>query len=308
MSAPRFSVVIPTHNRPRLLEAAVCSVLRQTYRDFEIIVVNDGSTSDYSGFIDRWGAQVNYITSSAAEGVSAARNRGVAAACADWILFLDDDDLMAPGYLAVIDYQLRQRSFDFCWCNVKFLFPPPNPGEKFVTQILRLPVTDDTYRSVANVLSIGASFGVAIRKSVFHEANGFDTDFVVGEDTDLFLKLLARDAKPAALEFTGILKNETHGDRLTSGRFSAYSRQRVYELLIDRHKSFLRKHPKNLRDLIWWAYSVHLRNDSPGAALRMLVRCCSAGFIFTGVSAIAMGIYWSLARALYLGYKPLTKK
>lgn len=297
MPTPRFSVVIPTHNRPRLLEAAVQSVARQTLDDVEIIVVNDGSAEDYSGFVERWGVRVNYLVNPVAMGVSAARNLGVAASRADWVVFLDDDDLMAPGYLAVVAHQLDQRNFDFCWCEVKFVFPPHRPGEKPLSQLVRRPLSADPYQSVANILSLGASFGVAVRKTLVHAVAGFDANFAVGEDTDFFLKLLARGAEPAALEFTGILKNETHRDRLTAGGFAAYSRQRVYERLLERHRPFLRRHPKNFRDLIDWAYNVHLRNGDPVAALQMIRLSCAEGFIAAGLKALVMGIYWELVRA-----------
>lgn len=98
--SPRVSVIIPTYNRPEYLRQAVESVLAQTYVDFEVIVVDDGSTDNtaevMATFDDR---RVHYIFQQNAK-LSAARNRGMKAARGEFIALLDDDDLFLPHKLA----------------------------------------------------------------------------------------------------------------------------------------------------------------------------------------------------------------
>ena len=89
---PRVSVIIPTYNRPALLREALRSVSTQTYQDFEIIVVDDGSTSPGVQETCREFAKCRYIRQENA-GRSSARNRGIQAARGEMIAFLDDDDL-----------------------------------------------------------------------------------------------------------------------------------------------------------------------------------------------------------------------
>ena len=95
---PMFSVVIPTFNRARYLPLAVDSVLRQQFGDFEIIVVDDGSTDETSKVAATYGDRIKYLRQEN-RGVSAARNAGVAASHGRWVAYLDSDDEWLEGYL-----------------------------------------------------------------------------------------------------------------------------------------------------------------------------------------------------------------
>ena len=101
---PFISVVIPTFNRASQVQAAVKSVLAQTYREFEVIVVDDGSTDGTKSIFQRFlsennaANQVRYMFQPN-QGQSAARNKGVEAARGEWIAFLDSDDTWFPEKL-----------------------------------------------------------------------------------------------------------------------------------------------------------------------------------------------------------------
>ena len=99
MAKPRVSVVIPTYNRQNLVVEAIESVLGQTFRDFEIIVVDDGSTDETAAKIQPYLARLIY-TVQKNQGVAVARNTGIRLAQGEWICFLDSDDLWQPGKLA----------------------------------------------------------------------------------------------------------------------------------------------------------------------------------------------------------------
>lgn len=96
---PQISVIIPTHDRRALVEAAILSVLDQGLADIEIIVVDDGSTDGTSDYLRARGLPITLITQANA-GVAAARNAGLRAARGAYVTFLDSDDLSAPGGLA----------------------------------------------------------------------------------------------------------------------------------------------------------------------------------------------------------------
>jgi len=95
---PLVSVVIPTYNSADFLIQALNSVLNQTYSNYEIIVVDDGSSDNTSQAIEPWRSQIRYIYQDN-QGVAAARNRGIDAATGDFIAFLDADDLFLPQKL-----------------------------------------------------------------------------------------------------------------------------------------------------------------------------------------------------------------
>ena len=97
--APLVSVIIPTYNRADLVRQAVASVKAQTFRDFEIVVVDDGGTDGTCEVLSA-GRELRVLRHPDRRGVAAARNTGVAAARGEWLAFLDSDDLWLPDKLA----------------------------------------------------------------------------------------------------------------------------------------------------------------------------------------------------------------
>lgn len=99
MKTPRVSVVVATHNRPRLLERAVASLQRQTFADFEIVLVDDGSEEPTQKLIDRLCScdrRIRAFRTADSVGPAGARNLGVKKARADLVAVLDDDDVSRP--------------------------------------------------------------------------------------------------------------------------------------------------------------------------------------------------------------------
>jgi len=103
-----ISIIIPLYNKGKLIERSINSVLSQDYRDFEILVIDDGSTDNSASFVAAFSdPRVRYIYKENG-GVSSARNRGMLEANGEWIYFLDADDEMHPGALAIY-HQLIQK-------------------------------------------------------------------------------------------------------------------------------------------------------------------------------------------------------
>jgi glycosyltransferase involved in cell wall biosynthesis len=99
VNSPNVSVIIPTYNRAHSVNKAIDSVLAQSFKDFEIVVVDDGSVDNTAAVLAKFGDRITVIRQQNS-GVSAARNAGIRAACGKWIAFLDSDDIWFPGKLA----------------------------------------------------------------------------------------------------------------------------------------------------------------------------------------------------------------
>src|SRR5690606_29446795 len=97
-----FSVVIPLYNKERSIKQTVQSVLDQTFTDFEIVIVNDGSTDNSLQVVENIDDQRIRIINKPNGGVSSARNKGINEANFNWIAFLDGDDLWKPNHLEII--------------------------------------------------------------------------------------------------------------------------------------------------------------------------------------------------------------
>ena len=95
---PAISVVIATFNRAKFLPETIDSILAQSFQDFELIVVDDGSSDNTRQVVEHYGARVRYLQQPN-RGPSAARNLGVEHAKAPWIAFQDSDDLSLPDHL-----------------------------------------------------------------------------------------------------------------------------------------------------------------------------------------------------------------
>lgn len=127
---PALSVIVPAYNVARYIEPCIHAILQQLAPGHELIVINDGSTDATPALIEAMrrahgGANFTLIDQPN-RGVAAARNRGLAAATGDYILFIDGDDLLRPGSLAALDQVIAQHRPDAIACDFS-MWHPDNP-------------------------------------------------------------------------------------------------------------------------------------------------------------------------------------
>ncbi|MBN1445976.1 MAG: glycosyltransferase family 2 protein [Candidatus Omnitrophica bacterium] len=116
-STPLVSVIIPVYNRAELLDRTLKSILSQTYKNLEIIVIDDGSSEDIKTIINTFGdGRTVYLKHNANKGISAARNTGLAAAKGDFIEFLDSDDEYLPEKTERQIEILKKTGADVVYC------------------------------------------------------------------------------------------------------------------------------------------------------------------------------------------------
>ena len=180
---PLVSVVIPTYNRARYVTEAVDSVLNQTYDNYEIIVVNDGSKDDTVQALAPYADRITLITQPNA-GLSAARNTGIAASKGEIIALLDDDDRYLPHKLAV-------QTPLFADPNVKLVhtaghfYDETNGWEE-----VQFRGNVDLHQLLTMKIIFVQT--VMMRKSVLDEVGPFDVNLPAGEDLDMWLRVAAK--------------------------------------------------------------------------------------------------------------------
>lgn len=122
MSAPLVSVVIPTYNAPQLLRETLDTVLAQTFADYEVVIINDGSTDDTVEQLEPYRDRIRLITQKNA-GIGAARNRGIDESRGKYVALLDHDDLWKPGKLAA-QAEFMESHPECSACSVPWSWSP----------------------------------------------------------------------------------------------------------------------------------------------------------------------------------------
>jgi len=208
---PTVSVVIPTYNRAWVLKRAIDSVLAQGYRDFEILVVDDGSTDSTQGILESY-HQICVVRQDHL-GVSAARNAGIARAAGRLITFLDSDDLWLPGKLSdqVAFFNTHPDALicqtEEIWIKNGIRVNPKKRHKKYSGMIFERCLE----------LCIVSPSAVMIRRCLFDEIGGFDETLPVCEDYDLWLRVACR-FPVYLIEAPLVIKRGGHPDQLSRRR------------------------------------------------------------------------------------------
>ena len=196
---PQFSVVIPTFNRARLVGRAIRSVLAQTIDDFEVLVVDDGSTDGtreaVEGFAD---PRVRLVALTRNQGAAAARNAGIAAARGALISLLDSDDEYSPVLLERTRAILAptDQSVGFCWAGTHKTFRSDVGGlqlEQTKRRIWnpRFESRNDAWRyCLSHDAPWSTNNGVTFKAFVFAKTGPFDEAMRACEDMDLLVRLV----------------------------------------------------------------------------------------------------------------------
>jgi len=182
---PLVSVIIPVYNRRRMLVDALRSVAEQTFRDYEVIVVDDGSSEDLSGAWNDLPLDVHYIKIEHS-GVAAARNRGLDAAVGRYVAFLDSDDTWMPRHLeAAIATLERDDRFGLAYHPSLEVGPDGTPVRR--GRLVEYP----SGRVVGALFAYDfiPTSSVVCRRVLFDRAGRFDSAVVPSEDYDMWLRL-----------------------------------------------------------------------------------------------------------------------
>jgi|SRR6476620_1395839 len=186
---PFFSVIIPLYNKEKFIEDTMKSILDQSFDDFEIIVVNDGSTDNSAAKISQFtDARIRYFRKEN-EGASTARNYGIEKATGDYIAFIDADDYWYPDFLKQV-FENTQNFRDERVFSAAIEIEMPGkciPAQYSIEKTAANQVVD--YFDASSKMSVIWTSCAAFHKSVFENVGNFDTTIRSGQDTDLWIRI-----------------------------------------------------------------------------------------------------------------------
>ena len=188
---PRFSVVIPLYNKENFIENTIQSLLNQTFSDFEVLVVNDCSTDTSEQLVARFDdPRINIIQHSVNKGLSASRNTGIKSANANYIAFLDADDLWKPSFLEKIDVLINQYPEASLFATKYEVLHKKN---RIVTHDFKLKnftkhgIIKNFFESNLNQ-SIYYPSCLCVKKMVFEDVGYYNEEVNYSEDVDFNLR------------------------------------------------------------------------------------------------------------------------
>jgi len=221
-----ISVVIPVFNRPALLKRAVYSVLAQRDVEFELIVVNDGSTVSLEAVEQLvCDSGHTFVTHGSRRGVSAARNYGVALSSGQWLAFLDSDDEWKPEKLSSqLKFHQDNPELEISQCREIWIRNGIRVNQK---KIHAMP-EGDAFERCLELCCISPS-GVFLSSRLFSRSGGFDELLPVCEDYDLWLRI-SKDYPVGLVHGAYVVKYGGHEDQLSCSEV-AIDRFRLYALL-----------------------------------------------------------------------------
>jgi len=240
------SVIIPTYNRAHLIGRAVQSVLNQTHRDFEIIIIDDGSTDKTLETINRFDdSRIKYIRHLNNKGAAAARNTGIRAAKGEYIAFLDSDDEWLPEKLEeqikIIEGTPAEIGVIYAGCRrimkgKEYYIPSSRIAEKegrIFNTILRFYII---YMS-----------SVIVKSDVFRKLGLFDESLPPLEDWDLWIRI----SKQYFFKYVDKPLVISH---YTLGSISTYRKNcfKAAKLILKKHFREFKKNKKALINFLKW--------------------------------------------------------
>jgi glycosyltransferase involved in cell wall biosynthesis len=238
-STYRFGIIVPAHNQVALLPRCLDSVLGQTYSDFELIVVDDGSTDETLQVVRPYAdanARVRYVYQGK-QGPAAARNLGVTLSQAKFVTFIDCQDEALPEWLERLDETLtRQNAHLVCYGRTLV----DEAGEVAKIRVPRMPASERSHES-----SLFFTGTFAVRKDIFQAVGGYASNLPANQHDELRMRLLPlceRNGWKVANVPEPLVRRYCESDPDLSRSIAATYESGVY--VLKRHASQLRRNPR----------------------------------------------------------------
>lgn len=186
-----YSLIIPVYNRPQEIEELLASLAVQEYRNFEVVVIEDGSELRCDETVKKYSTQLNCLYAYQNNtGPGPARNHGARLASGDMLIFLDSDVIVPPTYLSIIDEALAANAFH-CFGGPDKAHHHFTPVQKAISYAMTSVLTTGGIRGSGQKMDrfYPRSFNLGISKTVFDSVGGF-APMRFGEDLDLSMRVI----------------------------------------------------------------------------------------------------------------------
>jgi glycosyltransferase involved in cell wall biosynthesis len=238
--APAVSIVLPTHNRAALLPRAVRSVLGQTFKDFELLIADDGSTDGTAAVVASFAdPRIVYLPSPRRQGANAARNRGIAAAKGEFVAFQDSDDEWLPDNLRAKVEALRAAPSSTGVVFSRMELRQADGLSRLVPSPREAGLSGDLRRRLLRSNVIGTPVAV-VRRECLAAAGPFDAALPRLQEWDLWLRVAQRHRFLFLPEVLVVAHQDDAGIS-SNARAQAEALQRI----LAKHTDAFRRHPRD---------------------------------------------------------------
>jgi glycosyltransferase involved in cell wall biosynthesis len=271
MTRPLVSVVVPTYNRPEMLEGCLRSILDQTYPNVEIIVVNDGG-ADVKKIIDSLNQQnkITFLEHPANRGMAAARNTGIAAARGKYLAYLDDDDSYLPHHIDTLVNFLENSDCKVAYTDAYRAHIKTINGRKAVkSRDVAYSIDFDSDRML--IQNYIPTLCVMHEKHCLDATGSFDEELPVLEDWDLWIRMSRRYPFAHVKEITCEFVWRTDGKTMSSGRRTEF--WRTVGIIYGKYRHLTQDKPRVRK-----SQRVYLRNVGIVSSLSRILGEQSAAF------------------------------
>lgn len=230
-----ISIIVPTYNRAHLVHRAIESVIRQTSANWELIIVDDGSTDDTAGAVGKFtDHRIRYLRQENA-GANKARNVGAKVAQYSYLAFLDSDDELFPQWIESFQEELKNSPAIVCCGTLRI---EKNREREAIPKPLGI-----IFHNAIGKFTNGACY--VIEKNLFFKIGGFDEDLRSGQHTELSFRLadlIVSNQIIIAIIYKPLVKIHVHdGPRIRS---SSESKFRGAYHMMKKYSDLMRRYPK----------------------------------------------------------------
>lgn len=257
---PKFSVIIPLYNKEHHIKNTIQSVLQQSFNDFELLIINDGSTDSSVPKVKEFTDSRIRLEHQENKGVSVARNNGIQLAKGTYICFLDADDFWYPNFLETFNKLITKYSDCYVF-SAAF-----EVETKWNTFVSRYSITDTKEDLIVNFFDASKKETVlwtscaVFHKSVFDNVGMFDATIKIAQDTDLWIRIGLHYPIAFTWNVLAIYKYDEHSlskrtdnsaDRLNFKKFEEVEKTNPkLKAYLDTNRYFMAMHSKmNNNDL-----------------------------------------------------------
>jgi len=253
--SPLVSIILPTYNRDWVITQAIDSVLAQSYTNFELIIIDDGSTDKTTDVIKSYEGKLQYVYTKNS-GVAKARNRGISISKGKFIAFIDSDDTWEPQKLAKqILFLSKNPSYGLCYCGAQY-FHNKNLERDTISHYKNIK-NGFIFSELLKQPSI-ATPTVIIRADIIENVGTFNEKFKLFEDRDLWLRVALNNKIHFVPELLVNIHRFSNANNLTNQE----SEMRVYYQLLLKELLATNKHLNIFDRLLIRNQLAHSLHDS----------------------------------------------